>query len=84
MKCLSALAFVAFALSPLPSAADDRGEWELILTFFEAGSDPQTRLYGVMVSQEACHIAGQAVAEMVMRAAPTIMVGVTCRVRISA
>lgn len=77
------LAAILAALA-LPAAAQDRGEWELVLTFMEPGQDPVTRLYGVMVSEAACQLAGRGVALVAISAAPTISVGVTCRLRVSA
>lgn len=65
-------------------AAQDRGEWELILHIMQPGQEPVVRLYGVMVSEPACHLAGQGLAMLVMASDPTAAVGVTCRRRISA
>lgn len=65
-------------------AAQSWGEWELILTYFEIGAEPESRFYGIMVSREACHMAGEAMAEKLTLAQPTIAIGVTCRLRVSA
>ena len=76
-----ALSLVAF-LSPV--AAQDRGEWELFITFIAPGQEPVSRFYGVMVSEEACHLAGQGLALLVLSSGQPVEVGVTCRRRVSA
>ena len=75
---------VCLALLASPIAAQDRGEWELYLTFIEPGVEPVTRLYGVMVSEAACHLAGQALALLTLQASVDLQVGVTCRLRVTA
>jgi hypothetical protein len=67
-----------------PLAAQDRGEWELHLTFLSPGQEAVTRFYGVMVSEAACHLAGQGLALLALSAQPELSVGVSCRQRVSA
>jgi hypothetical protein len=83
MKCLAASVALAACFAS-PPAAQTWGEWELVLTFFAIGQEPAHRLYGIMVSQEACQMAGEALADRLMAAESTVSVGVTCRLRVSA
>ena len=67
-----------------PTFAQDRGEWELHLTFVEPGVEPVTRFYGVMVSEAACHLAGQGLALLALQTGANVQIGVTCRRRVTA
>jgi hypothetical protein len=72
------------ALCALPVVAQDRGEWELYLTLAAPDREAVTLFYGVMVSQEACHLAGQGIALLTLQHGGALQVGVTCRLRVSA
>jgi hypothetical protein len=77
---------LAFALSLLagPLAAQDRGEWELYLTVAVPEREAVTLFYGVMVSQEACQLAGQGIALLTLQHGGALQIGVTCVLRVSA
>lgn len=84
MQVASLAAVLSMGVFHTPAMAQDRGEWELILTIMQPGVAPVTRLYGIMVSEAACEFAGQGMAQVILAAAPLAVVGVTCRLSVSA
>lgn len=53
--------------------------WDLILTFFHPERETVSIFYGQMVSEVACHFAGRAMSEALVRLEPLATILVTCR-----